>query len=158
MVKATFEHEGNNGLLTIVTHFGETYKVVCKKEDDEIFRLGGTAVNDIASYEGVILSRNDSPLSSSCKSATFRAFRSEQNTFEGEALLSNEEWDDSNLHCYATECYGLYMEGSKPGWIVSKSPVKDANYLFINIDILDGGGNLIKRYRASPYICQYRIM
>lgn len=150
MVKATFEFEGNSGFLTITTHFNDTYVVKCEKQDDEIFRLGGTAVNDVVCHEGVIL-KIDNTI------AHFKAFHNDH-TFEGNAILSSEPWDDSDLHCWITEFYDLYMEGKKPGWIVSKNPIQDANYLFINLDILDGGGNIIKRYRASPFVAQYRLM
>ena len=151
MVKATFEYEGNIGLLTLITHFGDTFLISCVKHEDELFRLGGTAINEVSTYEGVILSLDKSE-------SLFKAFRSEENTFQGFGWLSNEQWDTSDLHCYITESYGLDMEGNKPGWMISKSPVKDANYLFVNLDVLDGGGNLVKRYRVSPFTGQHRIM
>lgn len=166
MVKAAFEHEGNTGLLSVVTHFGVSYTVNCIKETDQSFRLGGTAINDVAHYEGLILTKqlnfpNDyGKLSKSVGlfNVAFKAFKDEQTSFLGDAILSDESWTDDDRHCYLTEYYGLYVEGNKPSWIASKKPIKDANYLFINLDVLDGGGNVIRRYRASPFIAQYRIM
>jgi hypothetical protein len=43
------------------------------------------------------------------------------------------------------------MEGKAPGWFISKKPINQAHYLFANLDVLDGGGNLVKRYRVSPF-------
>lgn len=152
MVKATFEHEGNSGLLTVVTHFGHTVTISCEKHTDESFRLGGTAVHAVAIYESVILQfLNDA-------SVGFRAFRNEHDSFEGNGLLSPETWDTANLHCYVTEYYPLDMEGKRPGWFVTKAPLKDSNHLFINLDVVDGGGNVVKRYRVSPFTGQHRVM
>jgi hypothetical protein len=152
MVKAIFDYEGDSGLLTVITHFGHTVTIPCEKYSDESFRLGGTAVHDIVVYEGVIL---DEAIESSVH---FRAFRNEQYFFEGEGVLSPEPWTKANLHCYVIEYYPLDMEGKKPGWFVSKTPLKNANHLFINLDVLDGGGNVVKRYRVSPFTGDHRIM
>ena len=146
MAKATFEHEGNSGLLLITTHFGREVEIVCEKRDDEIFRLGGTAINDIAVYEGLVLSLKDD-----CHFSPFKAFRSEEVSFEDTGLLSDEDWGIADLHCYVTEYYDLDMEGRAPGWFISKKPIRDANHLFVNLDILDGGGNILRRYRVSPF-------
>lgn len=152
MVKATFEYEGNSGLLTITTHFGATYSVACEKADEETFRLGGTAVHQIASHEAVIVDPRD------YYDVVFRAFHNTETYFEANGILAEDTWDDSDFHCFVTEFYDLYMEGKKPSWIVTKKPIKDANYLFVNLDVLDGGGNVIKRYRASPFLEEYRVM
>jgi hypothetical protein len=153
MVKVNFEHEGNSGLLVITTHFGETVEIACDKQDDEQFRLGGTAINEVVVYEGLVLE-----LSALSSFVHFRAFRSEQDYFEGSGILSNEDWDETNRHCYVTEHYSLDMEGNPPGWLISKNPIQDAHYLFVNMDVLDGGGNVIKRYRISPFTGEYRVM
>lgn len=151
MVKATFEHEGNTGLLTVITHFDRIVQIPCEKHLDESFRLGGTAVHDLAVYEGVILNLHGSPV-------VFRAFKDAQHSFEGQGVLSPEQWTEAQLHCYITEHYTLDMEGKKPDWFISQSPLKDANHLFINLDVLDGGGNVVKRYRVSPFTGEHRVM
>lgn len=151
MVNAIFEHEGNNGLLKVTTHFDRSVEIPCDKHSDESFRLGGTAVHDLVSYEGVILNLSHVP-------TLFRAFRNEDNFFEGIGVLSPETWNDANLHCFVTEYYPLDMEGRRPEWFISQRPIKDANHLFINLDILDGGGNVVKRYRVSPFTGEYRVM
>lgn len=153
MVKATFEHEGNSGLLTVITHFDRTVQIPCERHVDESFRLGGTAVHDLAVYEGVVLN-----LPALSPFAHFRAFRNAEHSFEGIGVMSDEEWSDANLHCYVTEHYTLDMEGKKPSWFISKRPLKDANHLFINLDVLDSGGNIVKRYRVSPFTGEYRVM
>jgi hypothetical protein len=151
MVLATFEHESNFGTLIVKTHFGATVLISCDKKDGEIFRLGGTGVNEVAILEGVILGLKSNIVK-------FRAFTSEKDSFDGEAVLSPEKWDDSDLHCYIIEYYDLFMEGKPPGWLACKSPLKDANRLFINLDVIDGGSNLIKRYRVSPFTGKYRLI
>lgn len=158
MVKAVFEHEDNTGLLTITTHFDAVVHIPCDKHTDEIFRLGGTAVNDVATYEGVILNFLVKPPESQGPSVVFRAFRNEEHYFEGHGILSPEIWNKADLHCYVTEYYPLNMEGKRPGWFISHRPLKDANYLFINLDVLDGGSNIIKRYRISPFTGEYRVL
>lgn len=158
MVKATFEHEGNAGLLTVITHFDRTIQIPCEKHSEESFRLGGTAVHDLVMYEGVILDFLIKIPESKGPSVRFRAFHNEQHFFEAQGILSPEIWTKANLHCYVTEYYPLDMEGKKPGWFVSSRPLRDANYLFINLDVLDGGGNVIKRYRVSPFTGDHRVM
>lgn len=148
---ANFEYDGNVGTLSLKTHFGKTLSIKCNKFDGEIFRLGGTAAQEVMTYEGVILKLNN-PI---CQ---FKAFRTPEVSFEGNAYLSPETWDDGDLHCYVTEYYTLDMEGKSPSWLVSKTPIIDARYLFVNLDVLDGGGNLIKRYRVSPFTGEYKII
>ena len=153
MVKASFEHEGDQGLLTVNTHFDQVVEVVCTKHLDESFRLGGTAINEVTTYEGLILKLPASP-----PLARFRAFRTLENFFEDTGTMSPESWDAADLHCYITEYYPLDMEGQTAGWFISKRPIVDANHLFVNLDILDGGGNVVKRYRVSPFTGQHKVM
>jgi hypothetical protein len=153
MVTASFEHEGNSGLLVLTTHFGKTVQVACEKQDDETFRLGGTAINEVVVYEGLVLRLPTLP-----PFAHFRAFRSEEEYFEGTGTMSHEEWDAADLHCWITEYYDLDMEGKKPGWFISKNPICDAHFLFVNLDVIDGGCNTMKRYRVSPLTGEYKVM
>lgn len=153
MVQANFEHEGNDGLLVLTTHFDQTIKIACNKRDDETFRLGGTAVNEVVVYEGLVLKFHSNPTI-----AHFRAFRSEEVYFDATGTLSNEEWSEADRHCWVTEYYDLEMEGKPPGWFISKNPIKDAHYLFVNLDVVDGGGNVVKRYRVSPFTGEHRVM
>lgn len=153
MAKATFEHDGNVGTLTMHTHFDVTVEISCEKTSGEIFRLGGTAVNEVMVYEAVILN-----LSSPFSRCEFRAFFDEENSFEGTGLRSVEDWTNADLHCWVTEYYSLDMEGKKPGWFISKKPICEANNLFVNLDVLDGGGNILKRYRVSPFTGEHKVM
>lgn len=149
MVVASFEHEGNIGLLKVITHFETTHVINCEKHDDERFRLGGTAVNEVAVHEGVILNLSLS---------TFRAFASQNRIIEGKGILSSELWTEADLHCYVHEYYPLDMEGKSPEWFIASRPLQNAHHIFINLDILDGGGNVIKRYRVSPFTGAYIII
>ena len=160
MVSASFEHEGNSGLLRLTTHFGHEVEIVCEKLDDEKFKLGGTAVNAVVAYEGVVLRLPElGTLRPYMWDAlvSFKAFRSEEIYFEGKGILSFEDWDPANRHCYVTEYYSLDMEGKPPGWFISQQPIRNANHLFVNLDVCDGGGNVVKRYRVSPFTGQHVI-
>lgn len=153
MVKAAFKAEGNRGLLSIVTHFGKCIDMPCVKQDDEVFRLGGTAVNEVMCYEGVILR-----LPKNTTDTSFRAFITPERVFESKGILSNEDWSEGDLHCYVTEHYTLGMEGKPPTWFISHEPIREAHRLFINLDVLDGAGNLLKRYRVSPFTGDNRVI
>lgn len=148
MVIASFEHEGNSGLLSIITHFGDSRLIGCEKHDGESFRLGGTAVNEVAVFEGVIL---NIPLS------TFRAY-TPSCVIEDKGILSPEQWTDADLHCYVHEYYPLDMEGKSPGWFVASRPLQNAHHIFVNLDVLDGGGNVVKRYRISPFTGEHVVI
>src|SRR6185436_17363541 len=146
MVIASFEYEGNIGSLKVLTHFDSTHVISCTKQDGETFRLGGTAVNEVMIHEGVILNL---PLS------IFRAFISNDNFIEGKGILSPENWTEADLHCYVHEYYPLDMEGKTTQWFIASRPLQNAHHIFVNLDILDGGGNVIKRYRVSPFTGDY---
>ena len=149
MPSASFEHDGNDGVLTVITHFSTVHTIRCTKCSDESFRLGGTAINEVAIYEGLILNL---PLS------LFRAFCPNGQVIEGSGILSPENWSEADLHCYIHEFYSLYMEGQTPGWFVASRPLQNAHHIFVNLDVLDGAHNLIKRYRVSPFTGQYVVL
>ena len=150
MAKTHFEHNGNNGTLSLVTHFGEQFHISCSKKTDEQFRMGGTAVDDVLVYEAILLSPE----------GKFRAFKSSKSEdfFEGECLVSPEYWPENDSHGYITEYYPLDMEGTSSGWFISRKPIEGANCIFINIDVIDGGGNIMKRYRISPFTGDFKIL
>lgn len=151
MVKANFTHENNDGVLELITHFNELIKIPINKTSDEIFRLGGTAINSVLVVEGILLSEDfKSPVK-------FRGFKNNE-SFDAIGILSPEKWYASDRHCFATEYYDLYMEGNRPEWFISKQPIINPMHLFINLDIIDGGGNILTRYRVSPFTGKYRIM
>jgi hypothetical protein len=151
----TFEAEGDVGTLTVQTHFGHVYQVTCEKDEDESFRLGGTAVSELSIYEGFLLK---TPTLDS-KTGNFKAFKTEQLTFEGEGVLSPEDWqDEGNRHCFISEYYPLDIEGKKPGWLVTKRPMSNTNAIYVNVDVLDGGGNLVKRYRCSMFFEEHLVL
>lgn len=153
MNNVTFVHEGNVGVLTVVTHFGKTHEIRCHKTDGEAFRVGGTAVTDVAVYEGLVLK-----FSKSLSVAPFRAYIRLDQPFEGVGVMSPEEWHEADLHCYVTEYYSLDFEGKSPGWLISHKPIRTANELFTNVDTVDGGGNVVKRYRVCMFFGDYRVL
>lgn len=155
MEKPTFEQEGNEGVLIFVSHFGKEHRIRFKKTENEVFRIGGTAVSEVVALEGLVLV---APKPGQQK-ATFRAFRSPSQYFEGEGVLSPEGWTTpEDLHCYVTEYYPLDAEGSTPSWLISRSILVQPNYVYINVDVLDGGQNILKRYRVSPFFGDVREM
>ena len=111
--------------------------------------MGGTAVNEVVCYEGLLLDYD---------TITFRAF-APNGVLEGVGVLSPEGWDNpADRHCYVTEYYPLDMEGNEPCWFISRQPIVDAHHLFVNLDVIDGGLNLIRRYRVSPFLGTYKMM
>lgn len=152
MLKATFEDRGNTGTLSVTTHFGETYEVECEKEDHQHFKLGGTAITELTCHQGVLLKAptEDSP-------ARFRAFYDEENFFEGDAILSPEKFYEGDA-CFVIEYYPLDMEGKRPGWILCKNPIDEKYPVFLNLYLLDGGGNVIKTVRTSPFFNEHRVL
>lgn len=154
MVEVSFEHEGDHGLLVLTTHFEQMVIIPCSKHTDEIFRLGGTAINEVVAYEGIL----DFKIPMMPPYVAFKAFRTPELTFEGMAILSDEIWNDADTHCYITEYYELDMEDKKPTWFASKNKIKDADRLFVNVDVLDGGENIIKRYRVSPFTGKHVVL
>jgi len=152
MVSVSFEFEGNEGSLVLVTHFGQRHIIRCQKSNGEFFRLGGTAVNEVTVFEGLVLDP---------QAGRFRAFSPvpPHEHFEDFGRLSPEDWTSNpDRHCWITEFYDLEMEGQKPGWIISRQPIADANQIFVNLDVIDGGDNILRRYRVSPFFGDYRIM
>lgn len=148
-----FEQDGDIGVLTLITHFGMTHEIRCEKKPGEAFRIGGTAVTELTTHEGLLLvTPNEDDIV-----APFRAFYSDGH-FEADGILSPEMWDDADRHCFVTEYYPLDIEGQSPGWLISKTRLHQANPLFINVDILDGGGNTMKRYRISTFFGTYKVM
>jgi hypothetical protein len=147
MVKAQLERSGNTAKFYLRTHFQTEHEISVEKNDDELFRLSGTAINEVTTYEGLILDIDKK---------FFRAFISTERTLEDSGILSPENWTDADRHCYITEFYPLDMEGQEHKWLISKHPIKDANHLFINIDILDGFHNVIRRCRVSPFTGAYK--
>lgn len=146
MLDYKFEHEDNLGLLYLTTYLGTSHQITCRKKDHQTFRVGGTGATNICVLTGEILEIRG-------LDAKFRVFGSGR---EGWACVS----DDSVVlgdHTYIQEFFSLYMERKDPGWILLRKPIAD-QVIFVNVDILDGGGNIITRYRISPFFGGYRIM
>lgn len=59
---------------------------------------------------------------------------------------------------YAVEYYNIHMETEPPQWIIVSAVPENARLLFINVDILDGGGNIMRRYRIDPWFGNYKEM
>jgi hypothetical protein len=140
------EHDGNSAVLKFTTHFGQSMSIPCSKKDSESFRLSFTGANEILSCQGIIKTIYDQILVVNVNGQEIRASR-----------VSNLDFEVGQ-HIIVTEYYGLYMEGEKSGFIASHHSISDPRILFINVDCLDGGGNLIKRYRVSPYSGAYRCL
>ncbi len=126
----SFEEEGNRGVLFLETHFNIRYKIPFEKKNHHIFRVGGTAVNSLVKQSVKIT-----------KAPVF-----------GDPTL---KVDDEAI---VLEYYPLDMEGKEPQRILVREFTDDMRMLFINVDLIDGGGNLIKRFRVSPYFGTVRVM
>jgi|APGre2960657373_1045057.scaffolds.fasta_scaffold43407_2 hypothetical protein len=150
---ARFEEVSKDcGKVFVNSYFGQEYFIDVTKPEDAIFRIGGTAVNEVASYEGVILSTLPN---NKCR---VRAFKNETEYFETEAILSPDNWQDDDLHCWIYEYYELDMEGRTPSWIASKNKLNKVDCIFINLDILNKSDEILKRYRISPFYRAHKVI
>ncbi len=145
MLDYSFEHDGDRGRLILVTHFGDRHEINCEKEPHQTFRPGGTGGAGIRSVPCQVL-----------------AVESELVTF----LVAGVKLTTPNFAsgvqvgktAYVSEYYPLDAEGQRPGFFVSRKPIERPDILFVNVDCLDGGGNLMKRYRISTYDGKYTVI
>lgn len=150
MPRANFEAEGNQGVLTITTHRGEQRRIACSKTDDEVFMLGGTRAQAVIQHPCVVVGNPN-------ESVYFQARGNDGSLVHGTGACYTPDLIDGDA-AYVIEYYPLDMEGKTPEWIVSRTPIDDPSLLFVNVDCLDGGGNIIKRYRVSPYYGSVRVI
>ena len=71
------ENSKNTGVVHMQTYFNEQYSVEVEKPLSANFKLGGTAVNEVAAFEGLIL---EFLQGNKCK---FRAYKPDGSLFEG---------------------------------------------------------------------------
>jgi len=57
---------------------------------------------------------------------------------------------------FIVEYYDINMETSQPKLLILDHQPTNINLLFINIDIIDGGGNIMRRYRVDPWFGDYK--
>lgn len=146
------ENSKNTGVVHMQTYFNEQYSVEVEKPLSANFKFGGTAVNEVAVFEGLIL---EFLQDNKCK---FRAYKPDGSLFEGIAEVSPEKWTDDDMHCWVLEYYDLEMEGKPVSWLACKNKLSKIDCIFINLDIVDEFSSIIKRYRMSPFFCNYRIV
>lgn len=152
MADFIFEHENNRGLLSISTHNGVKKIIECHKDDSQMFRVGGTAANKIMMYKGKIVSINHAEKIATVQLLDIPLFLNGllYDSYHSRLALGNI--------AFVTEYYTIDMEGKSPGWLITPFLIKQSEVLFINVDCIDGGGNIIKRYRISPYTAEFKIM
>jgi hypothetical protein len=80
----------------------------------------------------------------------------------GDIQINVKDFNPAGLtigrQAYVTEYYPLDMEGNRPRPFVSASKPSKPEVLFINVDCLDGGENVMTRYRIDTYTGQYKVM
>lgn len=64
----------------------------------------------------------------------------------------------NNTKKFAIEYYSINIEIEQPQWIIVDQVPENVRLLFINVDILDGGGNVMRRYRIDPWFGSYKEM
>lgn len=146
MHNATLEHDGNTAVLDLITCFGQSVRVPCQKTDAETFMLTYTGVSEISIAQGVVEEVFDTAVAINVAGQSFRALR-----------VTTDEFAIGEL-AWITEHYQLFMENHPPTWMVSKAPIDDPRVLFVNVDCVDGGGNIMKRYRVCPFTGTWRVM
>lgn len=150
MASYIFEHEGNRGLLKLTTHNGKTLIIECHKADNQIFKIGGTAADAVLTFPGVIQGVSEDRQSATLQSA------------QNPAMIFNGKLYDSELRlgdpAFAIEYYDIHMEGKPPSWLIAPLPIEQSRILFVNVECVDAGHNLIRRYRVSPFTGECRMM
>lgn len=148
MNTAKLEFEDKNIVLKFKTYFNQSKELVFNRDFSLFYRLGGTAINTLSEYEGIITNFN---------TFTFKAFKNEIDTFEGNGILSCEEWNkEVDRHCWIYEYYTLDAENKEHSWLICKNRLTNINTIFLNIDGIDGGSNIIERYRVCPFFGNYK--
>jgi len=150
MASYIFEHEGNRGLLKLTTHNGKDILIECHKKDHQIFKIGGTAADAVLTFPGLILG-----ISEDRQSATLQSSQNTSMLFDGKLYDPNLVMGDM---AFAIEYYDVNMEGKPPSWLIVPAPIEQSRILFINIECVDAGHNLSRRYRVSPFTGECRMM
>jgi hypothetical protein len=150
MASYIFEHEGNRGLLNLTTHDGRSILIECHKDSNQIFKIGGTAADAVLTFPGIVQN-----VSEDRKSATIESVRNRAMIFNGRLYDSSLKVGDP---AFAIEYYDIHMEGKPPSWLISPAPIEQSHILFINVECLDAGRNLVRRYRVSPFTGECRMM
>jgi hypothetical protein len=150
MASYIFEHEGNRGLLKLTTHNGKGILIECHKSDHQIFKVGGTAADAVLTFPGVVQS-----IAEDGRSATIQSLVHSAMIFNGR--LYDPALKVGDL-AFATEYYDIHMEGKPPSWLITPAPIEQSRILFINIECVDAGHNLSRRYRVSPFTGECRMM
>lgn len=146
MPKAFLEHNGDSGILHVCTHFNTYHEIPVIKESHQNWRLGGTAVDALDVYPCEIARILDD-----CNAEIFIP----PLNLTTIAVLGPIK---QGSQCYCIEYYDLEMEGKVPGWLVTIDPPVYAKQIFINLDILNEVGDLVRRYRVSTFTGQCRVM
>lgn len=149
MPKVELSTDGNQAVLHLETHFGKHCRIDCHKEDHHTFRLSRTAVNEVLQLNGVFYCWH--------KEQPDHAFFENEMGFAGEGLVLGDNTFEPGDAVTITEYYPLDVDGNHPEWLVTRSPFRDPELLYVNVDCLDGGGNIIKRYRVSPFTGEHVI-
>lgn len=146
MYSSKLECNDNLAILKLTTHFGKSLEIHCKKETNQCFRLSFTGVAETLVAKGQVTKVD--------RTAVFLV--SGKREFNGIRL--NDEIFEIGDEAYAYDYYHLSMEHQPPGILITHLKINEPRLLFVNVDCLDGGGNLIKRYRCSPFTGSYLIL
>ena len=150
MASYIFEHEGDRGLLRLTTHDGKSILIECHKHPHHIFKIGGTAADATLTFPGIV-----QYISEDGQFATIESITSRSMIFHGKLYDKTLKIGDP---AFAIEHYDINMEGKPPTWLIAPAPIEQSNILFINVECLDTGHNLIRRYRVSPFTGECRMM
>ncbi len=145
---ADLEIFDNSGMVTVILITGKTIKIPVSKEPHQRFRLGGTAINQLQIREAILVNK---------KNDLIRIFIDECNCVDKISVISDERWHNGDGG-FAIEFYSIEMEGKPSAWFLSKNTPLNPENLFVNLDVIDGGDNIIMRYRISRFTGEWRII
>lgn len=133
------------GTVRIVTHLGIEKIIAAYKEPDQQFRLSGTAITDLEVKPGYIIGIWNSFLEVQVPGQTLKV------DFEAGEIYQLGET------IFVYEHYPINAEAIGAKWIASRNFIKEANIVFINVDILKEG-QVKKQLRIDTYFGKSRLM
>jgi hypothetical protein len=143
MVDYKFERRGNSGKLKLTTQFGHKFVIECQKDDSTAYRAGGTAISSVRVIPCKVFSVEHGFVTVIINNE----IKIKTPFFEGHPQEGHA--------VFATEYY--HLKSDKANLFVSVDKPSQPELLFINVDCVDGAGDIIKRYKIDTYTGNYIV-
>lgn len=143
MVDYKFEQKNNVGKLKLITQFGDKFLIDCEKDKSTAYRIGGTAISNVRVVSCKVIS-----VQNGFMTVALNGEIKIKTPFFREALVGGTV-------AFATEYY--HPKADSASLFISAERPSQPELLFVNVDCIDGGGKLIKRYKIDTYTGNYII-